>query len=75
MCFNCAGGKHHVAECKSKNQCQTCQGKHHTSICDKDHPPKEPDMTANIGASAVVHPVVVVRINGYKISCIIGQWR
>ena len=61
LCFNCAGGQHRAADCKSKNRCQTCQGKHHTSICDKSRPPsapREPGMTANhIGASTVVHPV------------------
>ena len=59
------GGKHRAAACKSENKCQTCQAKH--SICDKKHAPREPGMTANfIGASTVVHPVIVIRINGYK---------
>ena len=67
LCFNCAGAKHRAAECKSKGKCQICQARHHTSICDKSPRPGEPGMTANhIGLSAVIHPVVVVRINGYK---------
>ena len=77
LCFNCAGGQHRAADCKSKNICQTCQGKHHTSICDKSRPPsapREPGMTANhIGASTVVHPVVVVRINGYKFRALLDS--
>ena len=32
LCFNCAGAKHRAADCKSKNRCQTCHGKHHTSV-------------------------------------------
>ena len=74
LCFNCAGAKHRAADCKSKNRCQTCNGKHHTSICDKSPPPREPGMTANfVGASTVVHPVVVVRINGYKFRALLDS--
>ena len=74
LCFNCASGRHRAAECKSKNRCQICEGKHHTSICDKSPPPREPGMTANfIGASTVVHPVVVVRINGYKFRALLDS--
>ena len=40
LCFNCAGGQHRATDCKSKNRCQTCQGKHHTSICDKSRHPE-----------------------------------
>ena len=74
LCFNCAGGKHRAAECKSKGKCQVCQGKHHTSICDKNEKPREPGMTANhIGRSTVIHPVVVVRINGYKFRALLDS--
>ena len=74
LCFNCAGAKHRAADCKSKNRCQTCHGKHHTSICDKSSPPREPGMTANfVGTSTVVHPVVVVRINGYKFRALLDS--
>ena len=74
LCFNCAWAKHRAADCKSKNRCQTCHGKHHTSICDKSSPPREPGMTANfVGTSTVVHPVVVVRINGYKFRALLDS--
>ena len=44
------------------------------SICNKSPPPREPGMTANfIGASTVVHPVVVVRINGYKFRALLDS--
>ena len=35
LCFNCTGGKHRAAECPSKNSCQQCDRRHHTSICDR----------------------------------------
>ncbi len=74
LCFNCAGGKHRAVDCKSKGRCQTCGGKHHTTICDKNKERKEPGMTANhVGRSKVVHPVVVVRINGYKFRALLDS--
>ena len=74
LCFNCTGAKHRAADCKSKVKCQICQGKHHTSICDKNTKPREPGMTANhIGQSTVIHPVVVVRINGYKFRALLDS--
>ena len=69
LCFNCMG-PHRAALCKSQTSCHTCKGKHHTSICEKLQmllPAREPGMTANhVGESAVIHPVVVVRVEGYK---------
>lgn len=35
MCFNCTGVGHMASECKSRG-CKKCQGKHHTSLCDKE---------------------------------------
>ena len=35
LCFNCTGGNHRAAECPSKNSCQQCDRRHHTSICDR----------------------------------------
>ena len=69
LCFN-STGPHRAALCKSQTSCHTCKGKHHTSICEKPQmlpPAREPGMTANhVGESAVIHPVVVVRVEGYK---------
>ena len=31
LCFNCTGSSHRASECRSK---QTCNRRHHTSICD-----------------------------------------
>ena len=32
-CFNCTRASHTLRECKSKNLCYHCKGKHHSSIC------------------------------------------
>ena len=63
-------GTHRAALWGSQTSCHTCKGKHHTSICEKTQmllPACEPGMTANhVGESAVIHPVVVLRVEGYK---------
>eukprot|EP00794_Sanderia_malayensis_P008645 gene8645-biopygen6924 len=63
LCFNCTGEKHRAQECRSKTTCQVCQRRHHTSICDKKQ--SETAMTAT-NEKAVVHPVVVVKVEGIK---------
>ena len=32
-CFNCTRNNHTLRECKSRNLCYHCKGKHHSSIC------------------------------------------
>ena len=78
LCFNCTGAKHRASECKSSISCRNCERKHHTSLCDK--PPKqppesrEPCMTASqIGQSSVIHPVVVVKVNGLKFRALLDS--
>ena len=78
LCFNCTGAKHRASECKSSISCRNCERKHHTSLCDK--PPKqppesrEPGMTASqIGQSSVIHPVVVVKVNGLKFRALLDS--
>ena len=64
LCFNCTGSKHRAADCRSRLVCQCCQRKHHTSICDRL---SEQLLTAaSAGNSAVIHPVVVVAVQGVK---------
>ena len=73
LCFNCCGMQHRAGECKSKATCQNCGAKHHTSICEKSQT-REPGMTANlVGHSSVVHPVVVVKINGLKFRALLDS--
>ena len=64
LCFNCTGSKHRAADCRSRSVCQSCQRKHHTSICDKVG--QEQVKTATCKGGAVCHPVVVVEVNGVK---------
>eukprot|EP00794_Sanderia_malayensis_P013528 gene13528-biopygen10795 len=65
LCFNCTGDKHRASECRSKGNCQICQKRHHTSICDKKQ--KEPGMTSTSeNEKHVIHPVVVVLVEGIK---------
>lgn len=75
LCFNCTGAKHRAEDCKSKSTCLNCHAKHHTSICDRTKTStREPGMTANyIGNTAVIHPVVVVKINGYKFRALLDS--
>ena len=60
LCFNCTGTKHRVADCRMKTSCQTCGGRHHTSICDK----QSQQIMLATGDGAVIYPVVVVNVNG-----------
>ena len=64
LCFNCTGTRHKAADCKCRVLCQVCQKRHHTSICDRLG---EQLMTAtSAGKTAVIHPVVVVKVLGVK---------
>ena len=74
LCFNCTG-PHRAALCKSPTTCHHCKGKHHTSICDQTQTQaREPGMTANhVGESAVIHPVVVVKVAGYKFRALLDS--
>ena len=64
LCFNCTGSKHRAADFRRRLVCQCCQRKHHTSICDRL---SEQLLTAaSAGNSAVIHPVVVVAVQGVK---------
>ena len=76
LCFNCTG-PHRAALCKSQTSCHTCNGKHHTSTCEKPQTSpaaREPGMTANhVGESPVIHPVVVVKDEGYKFRALLDS--
>ena len=64
LCFNCTGTRHKAADCKCRVLCQVSQKKHHTSICDRLG---EQLMTAtSVGKTAVIYPVVVVKVQGVK---------
>ena len=66
LCFNCTGGKHRAAECRSKIRCQRCTGKHHTSICDQEQQQFLIAREQYHATEPVTYPVVVVSVNGVK---------
>ncbi|XP_068679106.1 uncharacterized protein [Montipora foliosa] len=73
LCFNCTGSRHRAEDCRSKSTCQNCHARHHTSLCDRVQA-RKPGMTANnIGNTAVIHPVVVVKIGGYKFRALLDS--
>ena len=60
LCFNCTGTRHRAADCRITRSCQKCNGRHHTSICDKE--PQQLLLTRF--EDEVIYPVVVVNVNG-----------
>ncbi|CAB4042903.1 Hypothetical predicted protein, partial [Paramuricea clavata] len=51
----------------SKISCQLCEGRHHTSICESKNPDETNNgtsFTASINKTSVIHPVVLIKING-----------
>ena len=65
LCFNRAGGQHRAANCLSESSCQICSKRHHTSICDEKELKKGRLMSSR-GGKGVIHPVVVIKVNGVK---------
>ena len=64
LCFNCTGTRHQAQECRSKNTCQLCGNRHHTSICDRL--PGNNQMMMVTGGGSVIYPVVVIVVDGIK---------
>ena len=62
LCFNCTGTLHRAADCCIIRSCQKCNGRHHTSICDKD----SQQMFLATGGGAVIYPVVPVDVDDIK---------
>ena len=62
LCFNCTGTRHRAAECRITRSCQKCNGRHHPSICDKEHP----QLLVTTYEDAVIYPMVVVNVDGIK---------
>ena len=71
LCFNCTGARHKAVDCRCRVLCQVYQKKHHTSIC---HRLCEQLMTAtSAGKTAVIHPVVVVKVQGVKCRALLNK--
>ena len=68
LCFNCTRTKHRVADYRCKFSCQKWNGKHHSSICDKN-----PDqLMVATGEGPVVVRVVVVEVEGITCRALLG---
>ena len=62
LCYNCTGGGHGAATCRSKN-CAKCGCRHHTSLCSTE----QPNLPYMIGSSKeTIHPTLVVISNEQK---------
>ena len=64
LCFNCTGTRHQAQECRSKNTCQLCGNRHHTSICDRLSGNNQMMMVT--GGGSVIYPVLVIVVNGIE---------
>ena len=71
LCFNCAAGQHSANQCPSKLSCRVCRRRHHTSICQQAS--VDPNLTANIVGSSVIHPVVIVNVCGHKFCALLDS--
>ena len=69
LCFNCTGTRHRAAECHITRSCQKCNGRHHTSICDKE--PQQLLLTTF--EDEVIYPVVVVNVNGITCQALLDR--
>ena len=71
LCFNCTGTRHKAADCRCRVLYQVWQKRHHTSICDK-HGEQLTTATSAV-KTAVIHPVVIVKVQGVK-CWVLGHW-
>ena len=60
LCFNCTGTRHRAADCRITRSCQKCNGRHHTSICDKE----TQQLLLTTFEDEVIYSVVVCNVNG-----------
>ena len=70
LCFNCAAGQHNANKCPSNLSCRMCRRRHHTSLCQQA---SETSLTTNIAGSSVIHPVVIVDVNGRKFHALLDS--
>ena len=72
LCFNCIQPDHRAADCTSKRNCQKCNRRHHTSICNQSKEEKETMLAAN-NTGEGTFPVVVVKVNGIECRALIDS--
>ena len=73
LCFNCTGPNHRAIECKSKSCCYHCAKKHHTPICYRQQACEPGMTTSQVGNSTVIHPIVIVKVAGYKFRALLDS--
>ena len=69
LCYNCTGSGHGASQCRSRG-CRNCDGKHHTSICDRmksttglfQDSRVEKSMSALMGHASTLHPTVQAKV-------------
>ena len=69
LCCNCTGVGHAASQCWSRG-CRNCNGKHHTSICDREkstlqqsHNPRvEKSMSTLISHTSTFHPTILAKL-------------
>ena len=76
LCFNCARSGHVASKCKSRG-CGKCNGRHHTSVCNKMKstlsPPPNPGSSGwserfygVVDTQTTLHATVIAKINGVQ---------
>ena len=71
LCFNCTKTGHRASDCKSRS-CYNCNGRHHTSICDKTKKADEKTpVMCSPSSGSVIFPIAVVMVNGIKCRALI----
>ena len=74
LCFNCCGKQHQAKNCRSKQNCHLCKGRHHTSICDGGAQAKAPGSSLQPmrmipeeqQEQSPIYPTVVVKVMGVQ---------
>ena len=56
LCFNYTGTRHQAQDCRSKNACQRCGSRHHTSICDRLPSNNQMMLVTDDRESSVIYP-------------------
>ena len=60
------GTTHQAQDCRSKNACQRCDSRYHTSICDRLPSNSQMMLVTDDHEGSVFYPVVVVVVDGIK---------
>eukprot|EP00112_Aurelia_sp_Birch-Aquarium-sp1_P015757 Seg3517.3 transcript_id=Seg3517.3/GoldUCD/mRNA.D3Y31 product="hypothetical protein" protein_id=Seg3517.3/GoldUCD/D3Y31 len=79
-CFNCTRANHTLRQCKSRNLCYHCKGKHHSSICgtstttSADSRSTTTDGVQHIRNGLVAYQTVQAKVERKKYTHLKGIW-